>query len=131
MYETCHQSTIRIKVISGEINSLSGTNIKNTNFLIQSTLDGVVCSVITAVQMGEMSKLGCLIGWSIRDMWADSLYFLFVMFGSIYKTFASFQHILWPSSYARWANFEFSSRSCVRLYLCSLMRTYKAACFTM
>jgi hypothetical protein len=33
--------------------------------------------------MGEMSKLGCLIGWSIRDMWADSLYFLYVMFGSI------------------------------------------------
>jgi hypothetical protein len=26
-------------------------------------------------------------------------------------------------SYACWANFDFSSRPCVRLYLCSLMRT--------
>jgi hypothetical protein len=27
-------------------------------------------------QMGEMSKLGWLMGWSARDIWADSLYFL-------------------------------------------------------
>jgi hypothetical protein len=27
-------------------------------------------------------------------MWADSLYFLYVVFGSIYKAFTSFQHIL-------------------------------------
>jgi hypothetical protein len=32
------------------------------------------------------------------------------------KTFMSFQHILWPSSYAYWANFDFSSRTWVRLY---------------
>jgi hypothetical protein len=46
------------------------------------------------VYMGEMSKLGWLIGQSIRDMWADSLYLLYVVFGSICKTFASFQRIL-------------------------------------
>jgi hypothetical protein len=41
--------------------------------------------------MGEMSKLGLLIGWSSRDMWADSLYSLYVVFGSTCKTFAYFQ----------------------------------------
>jgi hypothetical protein len=35
--------------------------------------------------MGEMSKLGWLIEWSIRDMWADSLYFLYMVSGSICK----------------------------------------------
>jgi hypothetical protein len=54
-------------------------------------------------------KLGWLIGWSTGDMWADSLYFLYVLFGSICKTFSSFQHILWPTTYARWANFDLSS----------------------
>jgi hypothetical protein len=45
--------------------------------------------------MGEMSKLGWLIGWSSKDMWADPFYFLYVVLGSICKTLASFQHILW------------------------------------
>jgi hypothetical protein len=85
-----------------------------------------ICSIftsvaITEVQIGEMSKLGSLIGWSSRDMWEDSLYFLYVVLGSICKTFASFQHILRHFSYACWANSDFSSRSCVSLYLCSLM----------
>jgi hypothetical protein len=53
------------------------------------------------VQMGEMSKLGSLIGWSVRDMWADSIYFLYVAFGSICKTFASFQRTLWPIHVSR------------------------------
>jgi hypothetical protein len=35
--------------------------------------------------------------------------FLYVVFGPIWKNFASLQHILWPSSYAYWANFYFSS----------------------
>jgi hypothetical protein len=33
-----------------------------------------------------------VIGWSVRDVWADSLYFLYVVFGSICKTISSFQH---------------------------------------
>jgi hypothetical protein len=33
-------------------------------------------------------------------MWADLMYLLYVVFGSICKTFASLGHILWPSSYA-------------------------------
>jgi hypothetical protein len=37
--------------------------------------------------MGEMSKQGWLIGWSSRDIWADSLYFLYVAFGSICNGF--------------------------------------------
>jgi hypothetical protein len=41
------------------------------------------------------------------------------------QAFASFQHILWPSSYAYLANFDVSSRHWVKLCLCSLMRTSK------
>jgi hypothetical protein len=67
--------------------------------------------------MGGMSKTGSLIGWSIRDMWADSLYFLHVVFGPICKNFASFQHISWPSSYAYWANFDFSNSEALKLHL--------------
>jgi hypothetical protein len=58
------------------------------------------------VQTVEMSKLGWLIGWSSRDMWTDSLYFLYVVLDSICKTFSSFQHTLWPPSCACWANFN-------------------------
>jgi hypothetical protein len=49
--------------------------------------------------------------------------FLYVVLGSICKTFASFQHILWPSSYVWLINFHFSYKRHVKLYLCSLMRT--------
>jgi hypothetical protein len=87
-----------------------GTN--TTKQIFHSIYTGRSCSfltstAITEVQMGEMSKLGWLIRWSTRDMWADSLYFLYVVFGSICKTFASFQHILWLSTYACWANYDF------------------------
>jgi hypothetical protein len=41
------------------------------------------------------------------------------------KTFAAFQHISWSSSYACWANFDFSVRLWVELHLCSLMLTTK------
>jgi hypothetical protein len=59
---------------------------------------------IMGIQKGEVSKLGWPIGWFSRDMWADSLYFLHVVLGSVCETLPSFQHILWPSSYACWAN---------------------------
>jgi hypothetical protein len=36
------RALIRIEVISGELNSLYGTNIKNKNPPTESTLDGVV-----------------------------------------------------------------------------------------
>jgi hypothetical protein len=85
------------------------------------------CSFLTSasgmrVQMGEMSHLGRLIGWATRDMWADSLYFLSVMFGSICKTFASFQHMSWPSSNACWANSNFSifRADPLSCYICAL-----------
>jgi hypothetical protein len=50
---------------------------KETNVPTQSTLDGVVVffvfsfftsAVITGLQMGEVYKLGPLIGWSRRDI---------------------------------------------------------------
>jgi hypothetical protein len=82
-------------------------------------------ALMAGVQMGEMSRLGWLLGWSSRDMWVDSLYFLYVVLGSICQTFASLQHtsILWPSSYVCWVNLHFSSKSCVRLYLSSTSAT--------
>jgi hypothetical protein len=46
MYEALHQRTIRVEVITEETNSLYGTNSKNTNFPIQSTLVGVVVFLI-------------------------------------------------------------------------------------
>jgi hypothetical protein len=69
-----HQRTIRIEVITGQTNSPYGTNTrkKNTNFPTQPTLEGGVIfftfAVITEEQMGVMSKVGWLIGWSSRDL---------------------------------------------------------------
>jgi hypothetical protein len=42
MYEALHQRTIEIEAITRETSSKYGTNTRNTNFLTQSTLDGVV-----------------------------------------------------------------------------------------
>jgi hypothetical protein len=56
--------------------------------------------------MGEMSRLGCLTECSSRDMWADSLYFLYVVLDSICKTISYFQHILWLSLYVCYVNFD-------------------------
>jgi hypothetical protein len=47
-----------------------------------------------------------------RDLWAGSLYFLYMILGLICSTLASFQHILYPSLYTCWANFDFSNRLC-------------------
>jgi hypothetical protein len=44
MYEALSQGTIRIEVITGETNSPHGTNIKNTEFPTQFTMDEVVVS---------------------------------------------------------------------------------------
>jgi hypothetical protein len=102
MYEVLHQRRISIEVIAGEKQYFLWYQHKQNKF-IHSNYTWLRCSlltsaVITGVQMGEMSKLGWLIGWSSRDMWADSLYFLYVVLGPICKTFASFQCINVPSS---------------------------------
>jgi hypothetical protein len=54
---------------------------------------------------------------------ATELLYLYMVFGSICKTSASFQHNFWRSLYSCWANFDLSSRLWVRLRLCSLMYT--------
>jgi hypothetical protein len=110
--------TITIEVATVETNSLYGTNTKKNSY---SVYTGQSCSLFTSavilgVQMGEKSKLGWLVRWSIQDMWADSLYFPYVVFGSVCKTFGSFQQHFVAFLYM-WANFDFSSRPCVRLYL--------------
>jgi hypothetical protein len=106
-FHTCkvlHQRCISIEIIIGEKQySLWWQHKKNTIFHSNYSwwsCSFFISSVITGVQMGEISKLGWLICWSSRDMWADSLYFLYVVLGSICKTLASFQYILWSSSYA-------------------------------
>jgi hypothetical protein len=78
-------------------------------------------AVITGVQMGEMSNLGWLIGWSIRDVNGLLVISCMCMVQSARSSLNS-NIFLWRSSYACWANFDFSSRPWVRLYLCSLMR---------
>jgi hypothetical protein len=46
MYKALHQRINRIVVITGETNSLFGTNTNNTNFPAQSTLNGVIVFIL-------------------------------------------------------------------------------------
>jgi hypothetical protein len=54
--------------------------------------------LITGIQMGEVSKLGWQIGLFKHAIWADSLYFLYLLLISISKILSSPQLTLWPSS---------------------------------
>lgn len=58
-------------------------------------------------------------------MWVASLHFLYVVFGSICRTFASFHFVV----FFIWANFEFSSKPWVKFYIyiciCSIMHSSK------
>jgi hypothetical protein len=54
--------------------------------------------LIKGIKMGEMSKLGWLIGLVKHAMWADSLYFLYLLLLSISKILPSTQPTLLPSS---------------------------------
>jgi hypothetical protein len=54
--------------------------------------------LIRGIHMGEISKLGWLMGLIKQVMWADSLYFLYLLLLSISKTLAWSQPTLWPSS---------------------------------
>jgi hypothetical protein len=67
-----------MKVIAKETNSLYGINLKSQFSHIVYT-------------RGSPDGRD---GWSSRDTWANSSYFLYVVLGSIYKTFSSLQHIL-------------------------------------
>jgi membrane protein CcdC involved in cytochrome C biogenesis len=51
----------------------------------------VTSLLIRGVQMGEMSKLGWLIGFVMHAIWADSFYFLYLRLLSISKILASSQ----------------------------------------
>jgi hypothetical protein len=72
----------------------------------------VISSGINGIQIGEKSKLGWLIELPTYAMWADSLYFLSLLFLSNTRILVPSQSTLWFSSWACWANFDFSrSRS--------------------
>jgi hypothetical protein len=99
MYESLDLRCISIEITIGEKQySLWYQHKKNYTW---QSCNFFTSAVIMGVQMGEMSKLGWLIGWSSRDMWADSLYFLYMVLGSLCKTFASFQHIVVYLRHAR------------------------------
>jgi hypothetical protein len=73
MCEVLHQSTTEI--ITGEMKFTVWFQHKKNKFS-HSMYTGRSCSfftspVMTGFQMREMSKLGSLIGWSSREMWAD------------------------------------------------------------
>jgi hypothetical protein len=67
------------------------TQISHSIYTLNEVVDFFISAAIMGVQMGDLSTLGWVIGWSIRDMLAESLYFLYVVLGSICKTFLSFQ----------------------------------------
>jgi hypothetical protein len=50
--------------------------------------------LIREIQMGEISKLGWLIGLVKHAMWADSLYFLYLLLFSIFEMIAASQPTL-------------------------------------
>jgi hypothetical protein len=64
-------------------------------------------SLIRVVHIGDISKLGWLIGSFAAAMWAASLYFLHIILASTCRTVASFQQTRCPS-YACWANLDLS-----------------------
>jgi hypothetical protein len=109
-------------------NTPYGPNTTKTNFPTRTTLDGVVVSWLLLwyggpggrdVQAGSTDRMVqqrhagrflvfpvCVVGLNLQDLRFIPTYFV-------------------PSSYVCWANFDFSSKPCVRLYLCSLMSTSK------
>jgi hypothetical protein len=56
--------------------------------------DLLTSSLIIGVHMGEISKLGWLMGLIEHAMWADSFYFLYLLLLSVSKTLASSQPTL-------------------------------------
>jgi hypothetical protein len=92
MYEALHQRCISTEIIIGEKQYSLWYRHKKSKFFhsnyIWWSCSFFISAVITGVQMREMSKLGWLIGWSSRDIWAHSLQFLYVVLGSICKTLA-------------------------------------------
>jgi hypothetical protein len=58
----------------------------------------VTLLMIREIHMGEMYKLGSLIGLVKRATWDNSLYILYLLLLSIPKILASYQPTLWPSS---------------------------------
>jgi membrane protein CcdC involved in cytochrome C biogenesis len=61
------------------------------NLLRQSNFfDLVTLLLIRGIQMGEMAKLGWLMGFANHAIWAISMYFLYLLFLSISKVLTSF-----------------------------------------
>jgi hypothetical protein len=58
----------------------------------------LISSEINGIQIGGKSKLDWLIELFAYAMWADSLYFLSLLFLSITRILAPFQSTLWFSS---------------------------------
>jgi hypothetical protein len=74
--------------------------VEDTDFHKNFHFNLLTSSLMRGIHKGEISKLGWLIGLVEHAMWADSLYFLYLLLLSVSKTLASSQPTLWPSSYA-------------------------------
>jgi hypothetical protein len=80
--------------------------------------------------MGEMSKLGCLVGWSIRDMWAFrcvSVFGVFLMVPSgefVSPVMTSFLIFLWCKASHVWGFYYFNILSYFSLIVCAVLGLY-------
>jgi hypothetical protein len=107
---THYFTAVRIEVITKEIISLYGIKWLHTS------------ATWVAHESGEMSKLGRLIEWSAWDMWADP--YIVCMWCLVQSATSSLLSSIF-CGLLRLVNFDFSSGSFIRFYLCFLMRTSK------
>jgi hypothetical protein len=127
MYKTWHQRCISIGIIIGEKQYSLWCQPKKNKFSTQTTLDGIVVSLFLLWSLGPR--------WERYPNWVDQLDdpaetcglipCISCMWHWAQSARPSLQSNIFPSSYSCWANFDFSSKPCVRLYLCSLMHTSK------
>jgi hypothetical protein len=83
----------------------------------------LICELETSllmrgIQIGEMFRLVWLIGVLKYVIWADSLYFLYLLVLSVSKILVSSHPTLWIRACG--ANFNFSRRPSLRLCVCSV-----------
>jgi hypothetical protein len=102
------QKTVRTKTITKIINFPHMAPALKTQFSLQSTVAGVVdfcCDDKSPDGRDVQARLTDQI--SARTMWAASFHFLYVLFGSIFRTFVSFQRPpLWYSGQSSWLQIQ-------------------------
>jgi hypothetical protein len=118
-------TTSAIYGVTAEHSELKLRNQEGTHEITHTDLECelVTSLLMTAIQIGEISKLVWITGLFKQITWADSLYFLSLVLFSVSTILTSSQSTLCPSSNVCWTNFDVSQRPFFRLRLCSPMRT--------